>query len=214
MLTLHAPRRAAGFSLVELMIALVLGLILVGAVLSLVVASMRANAENVQSTRLNQELRALAEIIGREVRRARFHKDAMTNIGRGDDAAATYDAVTITDRLTAPDNDSDGDDATTDGDCVLYSYQDAPGGAFRGIWLGTAASPTRGAVLLARGSTARVCGTGGSVLNSQLVDITRLSFNWNPATDALAITIEGRLVGDTVVRRFSDVVRIRSEDPT
>ena len=60
----------AGFSLVELMIAMVVGLIVVGAVLALVVSMIRANNQTIQATRLTQELRATAAVIASEAKLA------------------------------------------------------------------------------------------------------------------------------------------------
>ena len=57
-----APRQR-GFSLVEMMVALVLGLVVTGAVLALVVAIIHSNRQTLQSTRLNQELRATLAVI-------------------------------------------------------------------------------------------------------------------------------------------------------
>jgi Tfp pilus assembly protein PilW len=55
--------RNAGFSLVELMVAMVLALIVIGAVIALVLSMMRANNQTISATRLTQELRATAALI-------------------------------------------------------------------------------------------------------------------------------------------------------
>ena len=52
------PRKARGFTLVEMMLALALGLLVVAAVLAFIFSLIRANSETVLSTRLNQEMRA------------------------------------------------------------------------------------------------------------------------------------------------------------
>ena len=50
------PLRAQrGFSLIELMVALVVGLIVSGALLAFTISSVRANAEYVSAARLTQE---------------------------------------------------------------------------------------------------------------------------------------------------------------
>ena len=66
-----APAHAAGFTLIEMMVAIVLGLLVVGAVLAFIVSLVRANSETVLSTRLNQEMRATMALISNDVRRAR-----------------------------------------------------------------------------------------------------------------------------------------------
>ena len=66
---------AQGFSLIELMVALVLSLIVAAAVLALVLAIIRTNRATLQTTRLNQELRATLSVVANEVRRARGVED-------------------------------------------------------------------------------------------------------------------------------------------
>lgn len=56
--------------MIELMVSMVIGLIVVGAVLALVLAMTRANQQTIQSTRLTQELRATASLITSDLRRA------------------------------------------------------------------------------------------------------------------------------------------------
>jgi prepilin-type N-terminal cleavage/methylation domain-containing protein len=70
-----------GFSLIELMIALVVGLVVSGAALALVAAIIKSNSETVRATRLTQELRATVEVIVRDLRRARSDSDPISNVG-------------------------------------------------------------------------------------------------------------------------------------
>ena len=65
-----ARRRHAGFSLIELMIALTAGIIIIGAVSMFTVATMRSYSENILSTLLTQELRTSMNLVVRELRRA------------------------------------------------------------------------------------------------------------------------------------------------
>lgn len=63
-------RQAGGFTLVELMIAMVLGLIVIGAVLALSLSMIRANTDTISGTRLTQELRTTAAAITSDLQRA------------------------------------------------------------------------------------------------------------------------------------------------
>ena len=69
-----APRGQRGFSLVEMMVALVAGMVVVGSVLAFTVAMANSTGKNVQATRLDQELRTTLSMITREVRRAGYYR--------------------------------------------------------------------------------------------------------------------------------------------
>lgn len=99
--------RMRGFSLVEMMISLVLGLIVVGAALTLVVSVVRANSETVRATQLTAELRAVLGVVTKEVQRARYMRDPFMNVGLEDAAANPNNVV---------------DDATPG--CIRFSYYD------------------------------------------------------------------------------------------
>lgn len=88
----HSPRQT-GFTLIELMIAMVLGLLVIGAAISLAVSLMRTNNETIRATRLTQELRALADVVTAEARRARSIKDPLANVGVGAAAFTTCNAI-------------------------------------------------------------------------------------------------------------------------
>lgn len=94
---LRRPRimsvRARGFSLVELMISLVLGLIVVGSALTLVVSVVRANSQTVRATQLTSELRATLGVVSKEVQRARLMRDPLFNVGNADEANNPNDRI-------------------------------------------------------------------------------------------------------------------------
>src|SRR6476619_8149081 len=95
--------RARGFSLIELMVAMVVGMIVVGAVLALVVSIMKSNRQTLQSTRLNQEMRATLAVIASEMRRARSVTDPFSTAVLV--SGNPYKAV-----------------STSGGSCVIYAY--------------------------------------------------------------------------------------------
>jgi prepilin-type N-terminal cleavage/methylation domain-containing protein len=103
----HACSAQRGFSLIELMVSVVLGLLLVAAVLSLVVSVTKTNAETIRSTRLTQELRTLLEVVSREVTRARYIEDPLANVGAGVAADMRMNII--------DDGDSVGVDVDNDG---------------------------------------------------------------------------------------------------
>ena len=69
---------ARGFGLIELMVALVLGLLVATAVIALVLAITKSNRQTIQATRLTQELRATLAVIANDLRRARSVDDPLS----------------------------------------------------------------------------------------------------------------------------------------
>jgi prepilin-type N-terminal cleavage/methylation domain-containing protein len=62
--------RNRGFTLIELMVALVLGLVVVGGVMGVFMSTYQANSQNIKAVRLNEEMRAVVSMLSRDVRRA------------------------------------------------------------------------------------------------------------------------------------------------
>ncbi len=96
-----AHRQAGGFTLIELMIAMVLGLIVIGAVLALSLSMIRANSDTIAATRLTQELRATSASIASELNRAGSSENPFNLT-----AAAALGTVTL----------------ASANKCVIYSY--------------------------------------------------------------------------------------------
>jgi prepilin-type N-terminal cleavage/methylation domain-containing protein len=114
--------RQQGFSLVELMIALVAGLIVSGSVVIFTMASMKSNGDYVQSTRLTQELRNTLDLATRDLRRAGYDDNALRYIGfpnASPFAPLRVESVTEADGSTSA--------------CVLYAYDRTSVGGTKGI---------------------------------------------------------------------------------
>lgn len=205
MLTARYDARVRGVSLVEMMVALVAGMIVVGAVLALVLAIVKSDRQTLQVTRLNQELRATLAVIANDLRRARSVGDPLST------------AVIVT------GNPYRAVSTATSG-CVVYAYDGAIDGPWHVVRL------LSGTVVM-QGATARpaTCSVGGSpvALGSRQVEITALSFT--PTTTAstppvvtdegvvrdFTITITGRLIDQdtglsSVTRTMSQDVYVRS----
>ncbi len=218
--------RSSGFSLVELMIALTLGLIVLGAVLTFTVTMIRAYSENIQSTRLTQELRTSMNIIAREIRRAGFDSRSVTRV-LTDINPSTFNAMTVT------------------ANCVSYQYDrgvGGPGGTpgvseVRGVRM----SSTTGTVQMNASSASIDCaGSNGwvDVTDPSVVQVTafaptlidtpfcsQLGATTDPVTGTityhlaqgvvrhLRLCLKGRLVADnSIARHVTNTVRVRAEN--
>jgi prepilin-type N-terminal cleavage/methylation domain-containing protein len=111
----HPSAAARGFTLVELMIALVAGLLVSGAVLAFFLPSMRSNGEYVQSTRLTQDLRNTLDLITRDVRRAGSDDDALAYVGNANVSPFTPICLANGSSTTCLGNGGTGD-------CIIYAY--------------------------------------------------------------------------------------------
>ena len=112
-----SPSRAArGFSLTELMIAMVAGLLVSLAGVAFFYSSMRSNTDYVGATRLTQELRNNLDFVSRELRRAGYNGDALT-----------YMSLPATSTSRSPFGMISLVNNAADNSCVLFAYDRATG---------------------------------------------------------------------------------------
>ena len=174
---LSGKHAISGFSLVEMMVAIVIGMIVMAGAIVLIVAINKANSETIQSARLNQELRALASVIASEIKRARRLHDPISSVSQGATTGGIFDQI----------------DTSTAG-CILYGYQDSTMNDatstadavnnYRVIRLSITAGI--GSVVLGSSTTAVDCNTNGTALNSSQLNITGLTFTC--ATNVAGLT--------------------------
>lgn len=65
--------RQIGLTLIELMIGIVVGSIVLGAVIAVYASTIRGSNTALRTARLNQELRSTMDLMVREIRRAGFN---------------------------------------------------------------------------------------------------------------------------------------------
>lgn len=114
-----APRR--GFTLVEMMVAIVAGMIVSLAVVTFMMSSMRSNGEYVQSTRLTQELRNTLDLIVRDVARAGYNDDSLAYVSLPNTSPFAPIFIKDTTPFVTPGTAATYVNADTDG-CILYAY--------------------------------------------------------------------------------------------
>lgn len=111
---MRSSRSQRGFSLIELMVALVVGLIVSGALLAFTISSVRANAEFVRAARLTQELRTIGQFVDSELRRAGYDEDSLAYVaGTTATKFSAFSPILL--------------DTTAGANCVIYAYDRAPG---------------------------------------------------------------------------------------
>jgi prepilin-type N-terminal cleavage/methylation domain-containing protein len=90
-------KKQSGLTLIEMMIAMLIGLLVTGAIISVFISNVKSSSENIKMMQLNQELRTVMGFMSDEIKRSGYSSDA---------TVATF----INDFNTATAN------------CVLYSY--------------------------------------------------------------------------------------------
>lgn len=81
-----AARRTRGFTMVELLIGLAVGLFIVAAATSLLTGNLRENRSLIIESRLMQDLRTAADMITRDLRRAGYWAGATAGVRSADSA--------------------------------------------------------------------------------------------------------------------------------
>jgi prepilin-type N-terminal cleavage/methylation domain-containing protein len=189
-----APKAVGGFSLIELMVSVLIGLIVAAGAVSLIVAIDQANSETIQSTRLTQELRSLASVIADELKRSNRVNDPIAEVGQGlaVDCPATAPKTPAQPCYTFSTASGRGASA-----CVTYGYTGTLSSttsynyrSIRRVVAGTIGTivldqnagidgATAGTTILtaAQAATCPVTGSTAYTLSSNEVDITSLCFS-------------------------------------
>ncbi|MGE6264007.1 prepilin-type N-terminal cleavage/methylation domain-containing protein [Aeromonas media] len=158
-------RHNRGFNLVELMVAMVAGLLLVAAASALFASILKANKTAMQVSRLNQELQSITDMMARDIQRA------------GYDASAA--AHTLVSGATSPFYFDPATDLVSG--CIKVKYDDNANGVLDNT---SAAGETRfynyssadKAVRLGQGSTAN-CSVGSKLSSEDTIVVSVLSFS-------------------------------------
>jgi len=69
-------RQQQGLTLIEMMIAMVIGIIISGAVITVFISNIKSSTDNMKMARLNQELRGVMTFISDEIKRAGYSSDS------------------------------------------------------------------------------------------------------------------------------------------
>jgi len=123
-------KKHSGFTLIEIMIALLVGLMILSATIAIYIATVKGSADTIRSARLNHDLDSAMSLMSNDIRRAGFWggavggSDATENVYTVVSSGTTTTNFAPTDVSVMDFTDGGGTDHT-DG-CILYSY-DADG---------------------------------------------------------------------------------------
>ncbi|MCW9088245.1 MAG: prepilin-type N-terminal cleavage/methylation domain-containing protein [Gammaproteobacteria bacterium] len=124
-------RTQQGFTITELMVAMAVGIVVLGGVLTVYLSTLRTSHTTLQATRLNQEMAAIMNIMVNDIRRAGFWGDAdltapTTNPFATVDTATPVNTTALrvhsTDGTSYTDKSEEAVMTDRTGSCVTYSY--------------------------------------------------------------------------------------------
>ncbi|WP_429036095.1 PilW family protein [Aeromonas media] len=191
--------RERGFSLVELMIAMVAGLILVAAVTSLFATILRANSTAIKVSHLNQEIQAITDMMARDITRAGYDASAATAtrlvsgavpspfyFNTSKDVGNNCIIVRYDGRDESAPSSANGEMDPNEG--IVYSYR-----ADNSVWLVELSGAVSSHV-----STLPECSSGGNRISTDnTIEITQLTYNLLASSQvsgarAIQLNISGR----------------------
>lgn len=199
--------RQKGIGLVEMMIALVLGMIVIGASMGVYIGTFGANSSQMKYSRLNNELRMVITQVTRDLRRAGYNNWTQAELVAGNFLASPQAAPGVTATTAQIRYDENANGAADANEDYGYQYVDTNGdGAADTIQARIGAG---GWTNLTDPAVVRI--TSFAITNNSPTAI-------NPAGAAAAVTvpvytvqIDGRLVSDaTVQRSIRETVRVRN----
>jgi prepilin-type N-terminal cleavage/methylation domain-containing protein len=190
-----STKSQAGLTLIEMMIALLIGLIITAGVLTIFVSNIKSSTENTKMIRMNQQLRSTMNLMTDELRRAGYSssQSELQNVG----GALNYVGAT---------------------QCLRYSYAE-PDGSFKNH-----AFELANGVIYWRENAGKDCSEGGiqPLTDINIIEITKFdigpSFMISTADNKikiprLKITLTGKtsLNPGEAQRSISTTVRVRNE---
>jgi prepilin peptidase dependent protein B len=221
---MQALNKSRGFTLIEVMVSMTIGLIVVGAVIALMVNTLNVSSRNIQGSQVAQELRATMEILSRDLRRAGaipnvidcYARNSCTNIY----AKVTYFPA------------AEPDDAKT---CVIFSLdRDSDGADDPNEWAGFRYNAAEGAIemkILGK-ATDIDCNDGDGVTwvkltDTDIVNVTAFKLDIEPSYTSLVrqnsttssyldvrkveISITGELASGGSEKTIYETIRLRND---
>lgn len=183
----------SGLTLIEMMIAMIVGLIIVGATLTFVFTIIKSTTENVRMTRMNQEMRVVASFIHDEVRRAGYNTD--------------------------PDNPQMMEllDFNPDNQCLTYGYRSTSSTSANDNRMSFRLSEGQ-IIYSSPGQTP--CEQGETISDVNTVNFTQFVVDDSETAGTatvnvpkLKITLTGQINNPFSERTITEIVRVRNEAP-
>lgn len=191
---MNKQHKQQGFTLIELMISIVIGLLISAAVTSMFVSMLYTSKTQLEAVRLNQELRSAMTAIARDIRRSGHNRSAANIIG-----AANPFALFV--RSNSDQTIHFSYDEANDGTIETFGYQrDTANGTIQGCK-----------------GTDTACTNWENLTDVNLTNITALTFTENTTVvgglnlTKITISMTGNLRQDTAFSRtLQQTIEVRN----
>ncbi len=192
-------KEQAGITLIELMIAMIIGLLVSGAIITIFITNIKSTTENIKMMHLNQELRTAMGLISDEIKRS------------------GYSASSDEDYMAAWDTSTAG--------CVIYAYdQNGDGSAYAAGSDRLGFRLSGGVISWGQSVTSCTAGNWQPLTDTGTATITAFTIATpsplivagSLSIDQVTVTITGQisLNPGTASRTISETIRVRNEDDT
>lgn len=213
-------RRFNGYTLIELLIALSIGVVVLAGLTNILVGSIRTSATAIRTSEFNQEIRNMMNIIIRDVKRAGYSKNAVNDLGAGKNTnafittvpASNSEPLTIWTNISSKALPIVSTDIDTAGSCITFAYDQAgtvgdgvltlKTDDFRGFRLSND-NAVQSRIAGSTQAPSPSCGVGlWQDMTSPDINVTNFTFQWLDYTnmnDPTSTTIPAQYVRDHAV---------------
>ena len=202
-------KKKSGFTLIELMIAMMLSLIVIGGALSIYISTVTSSSNTIKSARLNYDVKSVIALMSNDIKRAGYWGGAVVGADSRGNVSMNMDIAVgpVTNiqirNLAAPIT------AVNTGNCILYSYDaDDSGVSDANEFYGFRLSGTSIDMRLT-GATTLDCRDGvWQTITTDNVEVTNLQFSFLPVGTLTATT---RCLNNTTATSFNTLCSVADD---
>ncbi len=202
-------KKQSGLTLIEMMIAMLLGLLVTGSIIAIFISNVKSSSENIKMIHLNQELRTVMGFMSDELKRSGYSADPGVNFFGG--------LVPVNPTCLLYSYDADGSGTIDASGAENYGFRIDSG---RVMWGNSADNTCDFGEAITDINTAEIIVIDENLPNCPIADfpVTDITLSVIPAGTVnvqqivVRLTAKTSLAGDEVCRTITETIRVRNED--